>query len=259
MKIAVSNLPYQGLFTNRLIKLPQELGIEIYSETGSDFYWAHLLPRLMAGRKGSLSVHGPYQTIDLSSPKQDFEEVKGAYEWTFMLCRKYLAKHCICHPYAYHPIGAMDESEILARRQLCIDRINELNTLAKTYGVDLLIENMANKDGLLSQQTFWELFGPFQDLNFLIDLGHANIQGWDIHEMFEQLGSRIHAYHVNDNFGDSDSHLMAFEGSFDWDSFFSGYKKYTPEAALVCEYMRGTVDEIVASVESIKSRLTHAE
>ena len=37
MDIAVSNLAYQGLFTNRLMKLPMDIGIEVYSETGSDF------------------------------------------------------------------------------------------------------------------------------------------------------------------------------------------------------------------------------
>jgi sugar phosphate isomerase/epimerase len=85
-----------------------------------------------------------------------------------------------------------------------------------------------------------------------MDVGHAHIQNWDMDRMFRQLGNRIKGYHIKDNFGDGDTHLMAFEGSYDWETFFTNYKKYTPEATLVCEYISGTIDEIAASVERIR-------
>lgn len=259
MNIVVSNLAYQGLFTNRLMKLPKEIGVEVYSETGSDFYWDHLLPKLMDGRSGPLTVHGPYQNIDLSSFDIDYEAVRSVYKWTFQLCQKYNALHCVCHPYAYHPRKNMTEEEIAKRESLCLSRVTELHVLAQTYGVELLVENMANKDGLLSQTDFERLFLPVKGLNFIIDLGHANIQNWNMDGMFERFGKRIHGYHVNDNFGDTDSHLMAFAGSYDWQKFFKNYKRYTPDATLVCEYMNGSVDEFVASVEEIKQSLAQAE
>lgn len=253
MNIAVSNLAYQGLFTNRLMKLPKQIGVEIYSETGSDFYWDHLLPKLMADRGGPLTVHGPYQNIDFSSPDTDYPEVRGIYEWTFRLCQKYHATHCVCHPYAYHPRGTMSGDEITRRETFCLERVRDLNQLAKQYGVQLLVENMFHRDGLLDQAGFERLFLPAEELNFLIDVGHAHIQSWDMAAMFRNLGSRIRGYHINDNFGDADSHLMAFAGSYDWETFFSYYKQYTPEATLVCEYISGTIEEITASVEKIRS------
>lgn len=253
MDIAVSNLAYQGLFTNRLMKLPMDIGIEVYSETGSDFYWDHLLPKLMAGRTGPFTVHGPYQNIDLSSPDTDYQAVRGIYEWTFRLCQKHHATHCVCHPYAYTPRGAMSAKEIAKREQLCLERVIDLNNLAKQYGVEMLVENMFHKDGLLDQAGFERLFLPVEELNFLMDVGHAHIQDWDMDAMFAHLGSRIKGYHINDNFGDADSHLMAFEGSYDWKRFFINYKKYTPDATLVCEYISGTVDEIAESVERIRN------
>ena len=224
MDIAVSNLAYQGLFTNRLMKLPMDIGIEVYSETGSDFYWDHLLPKLMAGRTGPFTVHGPYQNIDLSSPDTDYQAVRGIYEWTFRLCQKHHATHCVCHPYAYTPRGAMSAKEIAKREQLCLERVIDLNNLAKQYGVEMLVENMFHKDGLLDQAGFERLFLPVEELNFLMDVGHAHIQDWDMDAMFAHLGSRIKGYHINDNFGDADSHLMAFEGSYDWKRFFINYK-----------------------------------
>lgn len=259
MDIAVSNLAYQGLFTNRLMKLPMDIGVEVYSETGSDFYWDHLLPKLMEGRTGPLTVHGPYQNIDLSSADIDYPSVRGIYEWTFRLCQKHHATHCVCHPYAYRSRGAMDRKEITQREHLCLERVKDLNHLAKQYGVEMLVENMFYKDGLLDQAGFERLFLPVNELNFLMDVGHAHIQNWDMERMFHQLGSRIKGYHINDNFGDGDTHLMAFEGSYNWESFFTNYKKYTPGATLVCEYISGTVDEIAASVERIRSYVKQLE
>ena len=255
MNIAVSNLAYQGLFTNRLMKLPKRIGVEVYSETGSDFYWDHLLPKLMADRSGPLTVHGPYQNIDLSSADIDYEAARGIYEWTFKLCKKFNATHCVCHPYAYRPRSAMSEEEIRQRENICLERVVDLNRLAGEYGVSLLVENMPDKDGLLSQTDFQRLFLPVEELNFLIDVGHAHIQNWDMDEMFEKLGSRIHGYHINDNFTDADSHLMVYEGSYDWNKFFANYKKYTPKATLVCEYMNGPVERIMESVEQIEAVL----
>ena len=149
MKLLISNLPYQGLFTNRLIKLPSDLGIEVYSETGSDFYWEHLIPKLFSGRSGAFSVHGPYQNIDLSLPDLQFDPVRGIYEKSFELCRTYGSEHCVCHPYAYTPKGKMSESEIGERKAACFEMVKELNRLSNAYGVSLLVENMPNKDGLL--------------------------------------------------------------------------------------------------------------
>lgn len=251
MKIAVSNLPYQGLFTNRLIKLPMEIGVEVYSETGSDYYWDHLLPRLLAQRTGIFSVHGPYQNIDLSSPDLDCEDVFRFYSWTFELCRKYGAAHCVCHPYSYRPLHMMPDAETAERKLLCLERVISLSRMADDYGVALLVENMPDRDGLLSQKEFLDLFGKAEELRFLIDTGHANIQNWDMDLMFKSIGNRILGYHLNDNFGDADSHLKVFEGTFDWKQFFSYAGQYTPDATFVCEYMQGTIDEIVESVSRI--------
>ena len=252
MKLAISNLPYQGLFTNRLMKLPADLGIEVYSETGSDFYWKNLLPKLMKDRTGPLSVHGPYQNIDLSDPNREFDSVRSIYEWTFNLCKNFGAENCVCHPYAYSPKGSMPPEEVAKRKMVCLQRVLELDDLSRKYGVSMLVENMPNRDGLLDQDEFIELFAPEKQLRFLIDTGHANIQSWDMTVAFEALGPRILGYHINDNLGVEDSHLHAFEGSFDWEKFFTYAAKITPDATFVCEYMHGTIDEIVSSANKIR-------
>ena len=120
---------------------------------------------------------------------------------------------------------------------------------------ELLSEMKQEENDLMDQQQFIDTFAPVKELNFLMDTGHMHIQNWDMDLCFQALGSRILGYHLNDNFTDADSHLMAFEGSFDWNRFFRYYRQYTPDATLVCEYMQGPVNRIVDSIAQIKKHL----
>lgn len=256
MEISISNLPCLGLHTASLRVLPKDLGIEIFCECGSDYYWKHLLPLLTEGRSVPLSVHGPFQRLDLSDPEADFEEMKEAYRQCFQLCRTYGAHHCVCHPYeSSRPLDDTPE-KLEAARQTSLQRVLELTRMAREYGVELLVENMPHVRPMLDQQAFMDLFAPHEELNFLIDTGHALLLNWDMDLAFRTLGERIKGYHLHDNMGDSDSHLMVGTGKFDWDNFFTGYTRYTPNANLVCEYDRGTIDEILQSVAWIRTQIT---
>lgn len=256
MEIAISNLPFLGLSTGSMRHLPRELGIEIFCECGNDYYWRHLIPKLMEGREGSLSVHGPFQRLDLSDPAADFEEMKAAYRWAFELCRDHGAHHCVCHPYeSARPLDDTPERLEQARRT-SLERVLYLTRMAKPYGVELLVENMPNARPMLDQQAFLDLFAPRPELNFLIDTGHALLRNWDMDLAFRTLGGRIKAFHLHDNLGDFDSHLIVGRGKFDWDGFFTGYTRYTPEATLVCEYNAGTIEEILESVDGIRNQIS---
>ena len=259
MEIGVSNLFCMGLYDGKLNQFSAELGIEVFAECGSEYHWNHLLPQVMEGRSAFLSIHGPFQHLDLSDPNGDFEEMKQAYIQAFELCRKFHAKHCVCHPYdGGRPEDDTEEALALAR-QTSLERVLYLNKLAKQYGVELLVENMPEKNGMLDEMAFLELFAPHEELHFLIDTGHANLLNWDMMIAFERLGSRIKGYHLHDNHGDADSHLKVWEGTFDWEVFFRGYKKYSPDAVLVCEYYYGPVEEIIESANRIRSYLDQVQ
>lgn len=256
MEISVSSLSFMGLDIGKMTRLPKEIGIEIFSECGNDYYWEHWLPRLLEGRSIPLSVHAPFQNLDLADPDADFEEIRRNYRWAFALCEQYGARHCVCHPYE-RPRPADETAEERQRaRQCSLERVLQLTEDAKGFGVELLVENMPCRPALLDQKQFMELFGPHQELNFLIDTGHAHLLDWDMMEAFRTLGTRIKGYHLHDNLGDWDSHLHVWQGSFDWDTFFAGYARYTPDAALVCEYNEGTVESIVETVTRIREQIT---
>lgn len=255
MDIAVSNLFCQGISTNRLSALPKDMGIEVYGECGAKFYWDQMLAKVMEGRTGPLCVHGPFVNIDLSSSELDYQGAKDLYKWCMDVFGFWGAKHMVCHPYGYVPLASMAPGEPEDRRKRCLERVVDLHELAESCGMQLLVENMAHRGDLMDQKQFLDTFAPVKELNFLMDTGHMHIQNWDMELCFQTIGSRILGYHINDNFTDSDAHMMAFEGSFDWDRFFDYYRQYTPEATLVLEYRNGPADRIAASAQQIREHL----
>lgn len=255
MNISISSLAFQGLAIGQMQRIPKDIGVEIFAECGNDYYWDHWLPRLLEGREEPLSVHATFHNLDLSDPEADFEQMRQAYHRDFALCRKYGAKHCVCHPYeGIRPANDTPEAREKAK-QCSLQRVLQLNEEAKAYGVELLVENLPQANGLLDQQGFLDLFMPHEELHFLIDVAHAHLQKWDMDLAMRTMGDRLKGYHLSDNFGDYDAHLHAWEGNFAWEDFFAGYTKYTPQATLVCEYNEGPLDKILDSVARIRKIL----
>ena len=189
LKLSISNLPCQGLEIGKMRAIPSDIGIEIFCECGSAYYWEHWLPRLLEGRNGTFSVHAPFQNLNLSDPNANFEEIRRAYHEAFALCARYGGRHCVCHPYD----GKRPENDTLEQLEVAkrcsLERVLQLNQESREYGVELLVENMPQKHGMLDQDGFMELFAPYDELHFLIDTGHANLQAWDLEQMFQRLGT----------------------------------------------------------------------
>jgi sugar phosphate isomerase/epimerase len=251
----VSNYCCLGYDTSNLARLPKDIGVEVFIEYGNDYYWEHMLPPILAGRKGPLSVHAPFVNMNLADPEQDFGAAFDTYLWAFGLCEKYGAKHCVCHP---HSAMIDDRARLDEARKLCVERVVKLSRKAEEMGIELLIENMPQRECIMDEKNYLGYFAPVKELNFLIDTGHARLGGWDMPYVMSVLGSRIKGYHLNDNMGDADSHLMVNKGSIDWEKFFAAYVRYTPDASAVCEYQHGTMEEIEDSIASIKAQIACA-
>lgn len=102
---------------------------------------------------------------------------------------------------------------------------------AEKYGVNILVENF-NKMHI--QGLYWiDNVADLQDLIDFIDhplfhacwdTGHANMQETPQDEALRILGHHIYALHVQDNYGDSDSHIAPFFGTLNLDSLMHGLK-----------------------------------
>lgn len=252
MKFSISNLPFLGYEINRMKDFPADIGIEVFAEFGNLYYWRYCLPRILDLRTGPFSVHGPFCNFDLASADCNFEDIKEHFKLSFNLCVDYGAQHCVCHTsevkHGYSGDFIVEDGEKLSR-----ERIKVLGELAEQQGVRLLVENLAYPDILFQQPAFTDTFNQLENVDCLVDIGHAIVRHWDLSKLMSDLGSRIRAFHVHDNDGISDSHLKAGDGILDWVQFFRDYHAYCPDAVLVLEYMSGTVHGLMESIEFLKS------
>ena len=103
---------------------------------------------------------------------------------------------------------------------------------AEKYGIEILVENF-NKmhvDGLYWIDNAPELRGIIDYINHPLfhavwDTGHANLQEMPQDEALRIMGSHVHALHVQDNLGDSDTHLQPFIGTMNMDSVMNGLRE----------------------------------
>ena len=249
MDIIISHLPYIGYSVFHMAEVPLRYGVEIFAEYGDDYYWKYQLKKMMDGRTGKLSIHGPFCEINLAAEDCAFEEVKESFKRAFNMVCRYHAVHCVLHPHGVIPYPGFDLKEGCKR---ALERTLVLDEMARNQGVELLVENMPFTDQLMDQQAFLDTFGPEKHLKFLIDTGHAVLNHWDMSEVLKTLGTRIRAYHIHDNYADYDAHLKVGEGPTDWTKFFRDYKLHTPDARLVLEYAQGSISAITKNIGCVE-------
>ena len=107
-------------------------------------------------------------------------------------------------------------------------------------GTELLIENTgtaADGNRLLDQAEFTALCRE-RDLPALIDVGHANANGWDIPKLIRELKDRIRGYHLHNNDGRYDLHHRLRDGTLEMSLLIPVIRRETPDAHLVIEYTR---------------------
>ena len=59
-------------------------------------------------------------------------------------------------------------------------------------------------------------------LHICWDIGHGNVQGCDQYTDILAMGKELHALHVQDNYGDRDSHVMPLVGTTNFDAVLRG-------------------------------------
>ena len=107
-------------------------------------------------------------------------------------------------------------------------------------GTELLVENTgiaADGNRMLDQEEFIALCRE-RDFRVLIDVGHANANGWDIPKMIRELKDSVRGYHLHNNDGRYDLHRRLWDGTLKMDRLIPLLRQETPEAFLVVEYTR---------------------
>lgn len=252
MKISVSNLSFLGPHFESMRNLPPEMGIEIFLEFGTDYYWDKSLPKVMAGRTGGLSMHGPFRDVNLAADC-DEKPLLEYFKWSFERYKKYNGEFLVIHTNA--AVGA-EEKDRAGMKQRSKERIAKLAGIAKDNGIVLAVENMGYgaQGGLLFDcEEFIGIFDEIRDIRCLIDVGHAFIEKWDTEALVKRLAGRIVAFHLHDSQGELDEHLKIGAGKFDWPRFFKACRHFAPDATMVLEYNHAEIVDIIAGAAVIKT------
>ena len=249
MKYSVSTCSFVKLKVKRLLALPENIGVEIMCEYGSEDYWNTFLTRFQETHSGRVSVHAPFAFYDFALPGDDLELFEH-FEKYFDLYHKFDSEFYVLHAFnnIERETGRRFADEY---RKRTIERIARFHDICAAEGICLAVENtFGNPYNLFSQEQWLGMFRDLPELHALIDTGHALMAGMEIAELQESLGSRIAGYHLHNNDGTRDTHNRLQAGCIDWKLFAENAKKYTPDATGVIEYL--TEDRVEACVEDIR-------
>jgi len=132
-----------------------------------------------------------------------------------------------------HGAGCGPDEQLFVKKNIEFYKLFEAE--AEKYDVDMLIENSAelwNPDYFMrtgkEMVDFVKAAGiPRMHINW--DTGHGNVQGCNQYDEVMAMGSELRALHVQDNYGNADSHVMPMCGTTNYDDLIrglidSGYK-----------------------------------
>jgi sugar phosphate isomerase/epimerase len=155
---------------------------------------------------------GPHAVLSITEPVKSkrlpmVDEIKRALEIAETIPFKYMVQH----------IGVSEEEFSERAVDAAFSALEQIVLFARQRGVEVLLENIPNA---LSSPERLMLFLQMThlDLNFVFDVGHANI-GEGIEPSFDVMQERIRSTHIHDNDGKADKHLfplVAEGGTIDW-------------------------------------------
>ncbi len=193
----------------------------------------------LRARKVGYSVHVPVWDINLTCGNAHVRDaVLETYRQSIVLASKLDAKHVVLHTgWCSDPHFSKDEGRARAREAMLA-----LHDFNAGYGQNLLVENVGtNATSLFTEDQFVEFLNDFpEDFGYLVDVGHAFINGWNLDTLFARLGKRLRALHIHNNDGIKDRHAPLAEGNMDWNAILDAAMSPGGKLNLVLEYNIGT-------------------
>lgn len=235
-----------------------EIGVEIFPIWHEKEFESILKENIGKLKDRSISFHGPYYNAEHSARKgsiayaRTMDYMKKTLEYAQMLESKYIVYH-----HNNRKVSFKDKIDMIKASN---ENLMEINNIAKKYNQKIVVENcgvISNDNMLLNEQEFIELCS-FIPNDILIDIGHANCNGWNLEKLIKKLKFKITSYHLHNNFGWIDEHNRIYDGSIDFEKFIKVYKRSTPDAELVMEYSRNLnkdLDGIVQDINQLEELL----
>lgn len=224
---------------------------------GMEALFAELAPKLRALPVG-YTLHPPAWDMNLTSENKaireaSFSEYKKAIQFANMIG----ADHVVIHPgFCFSPV--FDKKLAQARAKQYIE---QLCAIAKPLQVQLVIENVGyNGSSLFTQEEFTRFLDTIDETaGYLLDIGHAHLNQWDIPKLIRDTKERLFALHVHDNNGTEDEHLPIGEGTIQWEEVFAAMRDVSHDCQIVLEYAPNTPLEKLREGKELLARKIYAE
>ena len=120
-------------------------------------------------------------------------------------------KDCKTHEIPTAVIHLTSFNENVPVTESGLNRVSKLIDIAEQNEIILAFENLTALEHL---STVFERF-KYPYVGFCYDSGHENL-GHPDKDCLVLYGDKLVALHVNDNFGDGDTHVLPFDGTVDW-------------------------------------------
>jgi len=167
------------------------------------------------------SFHSPFTNIDLGSASE--HERKNSVHWTLKAleyCRALGCSYLVLHPGARTSMEIKGDLDDIKSR--ITDSLKAIPSIAKNYGVRLLLENMMQFElrryGSRAQDLL-EIIHKVDSDNFgvCIDTGHAIMSKLNVYDEVRIADEFLYSIHANENDGNSDAHLVPLNmETIDW-------------------------------------------
>ena len=248
-------LPRCQLQTGRIYRerFGPRLGFELLMMFDLPEFEENLKQNLDLFMGGQLMFHEPVWDVEHSAPKGSAEWERSMFH--LRLTRKYAEILRPASMVVHLNNCAVPPEEKSRMLRTAIENLEEMREMFPD--IKLLVENTGTKaDGtvLLDQAEFTDLCRE-RKLPVLIDIGHANANGWDIPLLIRDLQGQIGGFHLHNNDGIHDLHNRLMDGTLDMEKVIPYMDRLAPDAPRVIEYSRTAFhgEPLFGDIETLKA------
>jgi sugar phosphate isomerase/epimerase len=138
------------------------------------------------------------------------DEIKRALDVAELLPFRYFVQH----------MGGKHEESDPRKRDAAFSTLEHLALHARRAGVTIALENTLSEMGSPAQLRSFVDETRLTGLKFCFDAGHANLADGPaegkLERCFEPMRDLVATTHIHDNHGETDEHLVPYEGNLDW-------------------------------------------
>ena len=230
-----------------------EVGVEVFPMFHEEDYEKFLQECLPELKKVPVSFHSPYYEAEHSASKgtPEYEHTMKLVQKTLKYCDALNSRYLVFH---HNNCPVKNKEEMI---RVSCENYREMEQLCQQHKMAVLVENAgvkSNGNMLLDQEKFIALCKKEQ-YQVLIDIGHANANGWDLRCVMEELRDQIRAYHQHNNDGVRDGHQRIYNGTLNFGKFLNDCRELTPGADFVMEYCVDVAEDVDGIKRDIRELL----